>query len=95
MSRTKKLSENIKNILTNINFRVIIFIVKPKHYFYLEVITMKKLNTLGKVITKILEVFHWVGVALMIAAIICSVAAPNLVGYFVGFDAKECCGANP
>jgi hypothetical protein len=55
---------------------------------------MKKLNTLGKVITKILEVFHWVGVALMIATIICSVAAPNLVGYFVGFDAKECCGAN-
>ena len=50
---------------------------------------MKKLNTLGKVITKILEVFHWVGVALMIAAIICSVAAPNLVGYFVGFDAKN------
>ena len=55
---------------------------------------MKKLNTLGKVITKILEVFHWVGVALMIAAVICSIAAPNLVGYFVGFDAKECCGAN-
>lgn len=55
---------------------------------------MKKLNTLGKVITKILEVFHWVGVALMIAAIICSIAAPNLVGYFVGFDAKECCGTN-
>ena len=53
---------------------------------------MKKLNTLDKVITKILEVFHWVGVALMIAAIICSVAAPNLVRYFVGFDAKECCG---
>ena len=68
--------------------------VNQKHNFYLEVITMKKLNTLGKVITKILEVFHWVGVALMIAAIICSVAAPNLVGYFVGFDAKECCGAN-
>lgn len=55
---------------------------------------MKKLNTLGKVITKILEVFHWVGVALMLAAIICSVAAPNLVGYFVDFDTKECCGAN-
>ena len=55
---------------------------------------MKKLNTLGKVITKILEVFHWVGVALMIAAVICSIAAPNWIGYFVGFDAKECCGAN-
>ena len=55
---------------------------------------MKKLNTLGKVITKILEVSHWVGVALMIAAVICSIAAPNWIGYFVGFDAKECCGAN-
>ena len=55
---------------------------------------MKKLNTLGKVITKILEVFHWVGVALMIAAVICSIAAPNWIGYFVGFDAKECWGAN-
>ena len=55
---------------------------------------MKGLNKLGKVITKILEVFHWVGVALMIAAVICSIAAPNWIGYFVGFDAKECCGAN-
>ena len=24
----------------------------------------------------------------------CSVAAPNWVKYFVGFDAKDCCGAN-
>ena len=55
---------------------------------------MKGLNKLGKVITKNLEVFHWVGVALMIAAVICSIAAPNWIGYFVGFDAKECCGAN-
>ena len=55
---------------------------------------MKGLNKLGKVLTKIIEVFQWVGVALMLAAIICSIAAPNLVGYFVGFDAKECCGAN-
>ena len=36
VSRTKKLSANIKNILTNINFRAIIFNVKPKHIFYLE-----------------------------------------------------------
>ena len=55
---------------------------------------MKKLNTLGKVITKIIEVFQWVGVALMLAATVCSIAAPDFVGYFVGFDAKECCGAN-
>ena len=36
MSRTKRLSTNINNILTNINFSVIIFNVKPKHIFYLE-----------------------------------------------------------
>lgn len=29
----------------------------------------------------------------MLAAAVCSVAAPNWVKYFVGFDAKECCGA--
>lgn len=55
---------------------------------------MKGLNKLGKIITKILEVFHWVGVVLMIAATVCSVVAPNWVGYFVSFDAKDCCGAN-
>ena len=55
---------------------------------------MKVINKLGKIIAKILEVFHWVGVMLMIAATVCSVVAPNWVNYFVGFDAKECCGAN-
>lgn len=54
---------------------------------------MNKINKLGAVITKILEVFHWVGAALMAAAAVCSLAAPDWVGYFVGFDAKECCGA--
>ena len=55
---------------------------------------MKGLNKLGKVITKILEVFHWVGAALMTAATVCSAVAPDWVKYFVGFDAKECCGVN-
>ena len=55
---------------------------------------MSALNKAGKVITKILEVFQWVGAALMLAATVCSFAAPNWVKYFVGFDAKECCGAN-
>ena len=55
---------------------------------------MKGINKLGKIITKILEVFHWVGTILMAAATVCSVAAPNWVKYFVRFDAKECCGAN-
>ena len=55
---------------------------------------MKGLNKLGTVITKILEVFHWVGAALMAAATVCSSVAPAWVKYFVGFDAKDCCGAN-
>ncbi len=55
---------------------------------------MKGINKLASVITKILEVFHWVGAALMTAATVCSVAAPKWVKYFVGFDAKDCCGAN-
>ncbi len=55
---------------------------------------MKDLNKLGKVITKILEVFHWVGAALMLAAAVCSVAAPGWVRYLVGFEAKDCCGAD-
>ena len=55
---------------------------------------MKGINKLGKIITKILEVFHWVGAALMTAATVCSAVAPDWVKYFVGFDAKECCGAN-
>lgn len=58
---------------------------------------MKKKNefvtVLAKVVTKVVEVFHWVAVAIMAAATVCSVAAPSKIGYFVGFDAKECCGA--
>ena len=55
---------------------------------------MKGLYKFGKVITKILEVFHWVGAVLMTAATVCSMAAPGWVKYFVGFDAKDCCGAD-
>ena len=38
---------------------------------------MKGFNKLGKVLTKILEVFQWVGAALMLCATICSVIAPK------------------
>lgn len=55
---------------------------------------MKAINKIAKIIAKILEVFHWVGAMLMLAATICSATAPNWVKYFVGLDAKECCGAN-
>ncbi len=55
---------------------------------------MKGINKVGKIITKIIEVFHWVAVALMMAAGVCSLFAPQWVNKFVGFDAKACCGAN-
>lgn len=55
---------------------------------------MKRINKLGMVITKIAEVFHWVGAVLMAAATVCSMAAPDWVKFFVGFDARDCCGAN-
>ena len=55
---------------------------------------MNRINKLGMVITKISEVFHWVAAILMTLATVCSVAAPQWVQLFVGFDAKECCGAN-
>ena len=55
---------------------------------------MKSIKKIGKSIAKILEVFHWVGAALMLAATICSVVAPNKVNYFVSYDAKECCGVD-
>ncbi|MBQ7283520.1 MAG: hypothetical protein IJ339_05390 [Oscillospiraceae bacterium] len=54
---------------------------------------MKGINKAGCVVTKILEVFHWVAVVLMLAATVCSQAAPQHVDKFVGIDAKECCGA--
>ncbi|MBQ4098618.1 MAG: hypothetical protein IJC87_00645 [Clostridia bacterium] len=55
---------------------------------------MKGISKIAKVVTKVVEIFHWVAVALMIAATVCSLVASSWVGYFVGFDAKECCGAN-
>ena len=54
---------------------------------------MKGIVKVAKIVTKIAEVFRWVGVVLMLAATVCSLAAPAWVKYFVGIDAKECCGA--
>ncbi len=54
---------------------------------------MKSINKIATVVAKVLEVFHWVAVVLMIAATVCSMVAPKWVNYFVSFDAKECCGA--
>lgn len=43
----------------------------------------------AKIITKIVEVGHWVGAALMAAAAACSIFVPQWLGYFVGIDLTE------
>lgn len=55
---------------------------------------MQRISKIGKILTKILEVFHWVGTGLMAAATVCALAAPGWVGNFVEFDASVCCGAD-
>lgn len=45
---------------------------------------MKGIDKLAKVVTKVLEVTHWVAEALMLAAMVCSMAAQQWLGYFVG-----------
>ena len=79
---------NIKKLLTNIKNTAILMSNDSGG------IVMKSINKLGTVVTKIMEVFHWVGAVLMLAATICLVAAPKWVEKFVSYDGKECCGAN-
>ncbi len=55
---------------------------------------MKHISKLGTIITKIAEVFHWVGAALMAVATVFSLSNPKWVELFVSFDATDCCGAN-
>lgn len=47
---------------------------------------MKGIDKLAKVVTKVLEITHWVAEVLMLAAAICTAAAPQWLGYFVGLD---------
>lgn len=53
----------------------------------------KNIIKVTKVLTKIVEIFHWIGAILMAIATVCSLASPEWVKYFVGIEAKECCGA--
>ena len=54
---------------------------------------MKGIDKIAKVVTKIVEICHWVATGLMAAATLCAAFAPKFIGYFISFDAKECCGA--
>lgn len=55
---------------------------------------MKGIGKIASVVTKVCEIFHWVGAGLMAAAAVCALIEPSWMGYFIEFDAKECCGAN-
>lgn len=42
----------------------------------------KFIANMAKVVTKIVEVFQWVGAGLMLAATVCALVNPSWVGYF-------------
>lgn len=54
----------------------------------------KFIGNMAKIVTKIVEVFQWVGLGLMLVATVCALVNPDWVGYFISYDAKECCGAD-
>ena len=58
-----------------------------------KMLNMAGIPKIAKVVTKVVEIFHWVGTALMAAAMVCALVNPAWVKYFVSFEAKECCGA--
>ena len=52
----------------------------------------KMLKT-GKVVTKILEVSHWIATVLMAAGTVCALVNPSFVKYFIGITPIEGYGA--
>ena len=50
---------------------------------------MQSLSKISIVLTKIMEITHWVAAALMIAAAVCTAAAPQMVDKLISFDATE------
>lgn len=49
---------------------------------------MKNIQKITKVLMKVLEIAHWVGVVLMVGAAVCAFAAPQWLGMFVGLSAE-------
>lgn len=52
-----------------------------------------KILKAGKIVTKILEVFHWVAAAIMAVAAVCSLALPSFVKNCIGLTPIEGYGA--
>ena len=55
---------------------------KTKEYF-------SEFYKITLIVTKILEIAHWVAAGFMVAAGVCSAVAPQWLGYFVDTDALE------
>lgn len=47
---------------------------------------MKNITRITKIVARIIEVFHWVGAALLAAATVCSVTARQFIRYLVDID---------
>lgn len=52
-----------------------------------------KMLKAGKIVTKILEIFHWIGAAILAVAAVCSLVLPSFVKYCVGITPIEGYGA--
>ena len=50
---------------------------------------MKNLNKIVKIVTKVLEIVHWVAAGLMVMAAICSAMATQWLGHFIDMNALE------
>lgn len=53
----------------------------------------KKMLKAGRVVTKILEIFHWVGAAILGVATVCALFLPSFVKYFIKVTPVEGYGA--
>lgn len=54
---------------------------------------MKGINKIAKVVTRIVEILHWIGAALMVVATVCSAVSPAWFKSFIDYIVKECSGS--
>ena len=50
---------------------------------------MKSVDKIAKVVSKVLEIVHFVAAALMGTAAVCALVVPQYIGYFVEFEPAE------
>jgi len=60
--------------------------LSEKHY--------QAIYKIASVITKVIEISHYVACGLMFLATACSLIAPNYLKYFISFEGSECCGVS-